>query len=343
MRFGKTAPRKHRKFGRLAVAATYAIALVVAAALTGWSTEATAAKKITVAIANFMQHPALDAALKGMKDTLNAEGFVEGTNIEYVERNASSQIQLTASIANDLVARKPSVIVAVTTPMAQAVLKVAKPAGIPVVFTSVTDPVGAGIVQSVEVGEPNVTGASDAWPFEPQLKLIREITPNVKRLGLLFNPGEAASQFGLREVRKYAPELGFTVVEGPVNSTSDVFPVARGLIGRVDALFLSSDNTVISGMAGALKVAIENKIPFFVGESGSVQKGGLAAASLGYYALGQNTGRLVARFLRGERTIPTVVEKGTEIFINARAAELMGVQIPESVLKKAAKVFQTIE
>jgi len=326
-------------------ARTLSIATLLALGLfsTQFVTSGTAQEKYTIAIANLMQVPALDDALEGMKAELTKEGFVEGKNVEYIYQNANGQIQLTATIANDIVARKPNVIVSLTTPMTQAVVKVARPANIPVVFASVTDPVGAGIVRSVDIGELNITGTSDAWPFEAQMKLIREITPNVKRLGLLFNPGEAASQYGLREVRKYAPELGFTVVEGPVSSTNDVFPVARGLVGRVDALFLSSDNTVISGMAGALQVAIQNKLPFYVGDSGTVQKGGLAAVSVGYYGLGQDTGRLVARVLRGERTIPTIVEKGTEIYVNARAAELMGVRIPDAVLKRATRVYQTIE
>lgn len=287
-----------------------------------------------------MPHPALDATEQGLKAELIAEGFVEGTNVNYIIHNANGQIQLAASIANDLAVRNPSVIVAITTPMAQAVVKVAKG---PVVFAAVTDPVGAGLVSSLKKGEPNVTGTSDAWPYEDQLKLIHDITPKATRLGVLFNPGEAASQYGIQQIRKYAKDLGFTLIEGAVNTTNDVFPVARGMLGRVDALFLSSDNTVISGMAGALQVARQNRIPLYVGDSGTVQKGGLAAVSVGYLALGHETGKLVARVLRGERNIPTFVGRGDDIYVNARAAEIMGVTIPDSVLKRATKVFQTIE
>jgi putative tryptophan/tyrosine transport system substrate-binding protein len=281
----------------------------------------------------------LDSALKGMKETLAEEGFIESKNVQYLEENANGQIQLTATIANDLVARSPDVIVALTTPMAQAVVKVAKA---PVVFASVTDPVGAGIVRSVDVGEPNVTGTSDAWPFEAQMKLIHEITPSVKRLGFLFNPGEAASHYGLQQVHKYAPELGFTVVEGAVSSSDDEAPVARNMVGRVDALYLSSDNTVISGRSGALQAAIQAKIPLYAGDSVTVQKGGLAAVTVNYFALGQDTGRLVARVLRGERSIPTIVEQGTETFVNARAAGFLDLKVPEEVAKRATVVYQTI-
>jgi putative ABC transport system substrate-binding protein len=305
-----------------------------------FSPSAVVAEKYTIAISTLMPHPALDAVQEGLKAELTAEGFIEGKNTSYIIQNANSQIQLAAGIANDLAARNPNVIVAITTPMAQAVAKVAKA---PVVFAAVTDPVGAGLVASVEKGEPNITGTSDAWPYDAQLKLIREITPNATRLGVLFNPGEAASQYGIQQIRKYAAPLGFTLVEGSVSSTNDVFPTARGMIGRVDALFLSSDNTVIAGIAGALQVAKQNRIPLYVGDSGTVQKGGLAAVSVGYLELGRETGKLVARVLRGERNIPTVVAQGTEIYLNTAAAELMGVKIPESVMKRATKVFQTIE
>jgi putative ABC transport system substrate-binding protein len=318
--------------------ATGALSLALVSAQV--SSTAFAADKYTVAIATLMAHPALDAVQQGLKSEMASQGFVEGQNVDYIISNANGQIQLAAGIANDLAARSPSVIVAITTPMAQAVVKVAKS---PVVFAAVTDPVGAGLVSSLDKGEPMVTGTSDAWPYQDQLKLIREITPKVSRLGVLFNPGEAASQYGIQQIRKYAKDLGFTLVEGPVSTTNDVFPVARGMVDRVDALFLSSDNTVISGMAGALQVARQNHIPLYVGDSGTVQKGGLAAVSVGYLALGRETGKLVARMLRGERGIPTFVGHGDEIYVNTGAAEVMGVSVPDSVLRRATKVFQTIE
>lgn len=301
---------------------------------------ASAADKNTIAISTLMPHPALDAVQQGLKAELADQGFIEGKNVEYIIQNANGQIQLAVSIANDLAARNPNVIVAITTPMAQAVVKVAKS---PVVFGAVTDPVGAGLVTSLDKGETSVTGTSDAWPYEDQLKLIREITPAAKRLGVLFNPGEAASQYGIQQIRKYAAGLGFTLVEAAANSTNDVFPTARSLVGRVDALFLSSDNTVIAGMAGALQIAKQNKLPLYVGDSGTVQKGGLAAVSVGYLALGRETGKLVARVLRGERNIPTFVAHGNEVYVNTQAAELMGVKIPDTVLKRATRVFDTIE
>lgn len=301
---------------------------------------ANATDRYTIAIATLMLHPALDSVQEGLRAQLTTEGFVEGKNVDYVLHNANGQIQLTATIANELSSRNPSVIVAITTPMAQAVVKAAK---VPVVFAAVTDPVGAGLVVALDKGETTITGTSDAWPYNDQLALIREITPKAARLGVLYNPGEAASQFGIQQIRKFAPTHGLTLLEAAANSTSDVYPVARSLIGRVDALFLSSDNTVIAGMAGAFQVARQNRIPLYVGDSGTVQKGGLAAVSVGYLALGRETGKLVARMLRGERNIPTVVAQGNELYVNTRAADLMGVKIPQPVLDRATRTFDTIE
>ncbi len=293
-----------------------------------------------IAIATLMSHPALDAVQENLKEELERQGLIDGKNVRYVIRNANGQIQLAANIATELASQDPDVIAAVTTPMAQAIAKTAR---CPVVFAAVTDPVGAGLVKSVDVGEPTITGSSDAWPYEDQLKLIRKISPDAKRLGVLYNPGEAASQYGIKEIRRFAPSLGFVLVEGSVSSTGEVYPVAQNLAGRVDVLFLSSDNTVIGGVAAAVKVAVEHKMPLYVGDSGTVEKGGLAAVSVGYSELGVETGKLVARLLNGERNIPTVVARGSEVYINKKAAEMMGVTVPEEVLRNAAKVYEEIE
>lgn len=293
-----------------------------------------------IAIATLMSHPALDAVIYNLKKELEMEGFVENRNVKYIIKNANGQIQLAANIANEFSALNPDVIVAITTPMSQAIVKVAR---CPVVFAAVTDPVGAGLVKSLDKCEEMITGTSDAWPYHDQLKLIKQITPNVKVLGVLYNPGEAASQYGIKKIRYYAPKLGFKLLEGTVSSTTEVYPVAQNLASRVDALFLSSDNTVISGVGAALKVAIEHKIPLYVGDSGTVAKGGLAAVSVGYPELGRETGKLVARVLRGERCIPVVVARGSEIYLNLKAAELMGVSIPEEIIKKAKKIYHEIQ
>jgi putative tryptophan/tyrosine transport system substrate-binding protein len=319
----------------------FAAAAVIAAALAvAWNRgDAPQEGLRVVAIATLVSHPALDSLQDNLKQELARQGFREGENIRFESRNASGQIQLVAGIANDLANVKPDVSVAITTPMAQAMAKVVRG---PFVFAAVTDPVGAGIVKSLDAGAPLVTGATDAWPYNDQLKLIREIAPRAKRVVVIFNPGEAASQFGMKEIRRFAPALGLELVEGPVSNAAEVHSVAQSLSADADAIFLSSDSTAISGVAGAAKVAIKRKIPLFVGDSGTVQKGGIAAASIGYDKLGIEAGKLVARTLRGERGIKVISPDGSsDIVVNTKAAELMGVEIPASVLGRA-KVYSSI-
>ena len=321
------------------VSAVAVLAIVVIAAIVANRGVRTEPETKVIAIATLMSHPALDAVAESFKQEIARQGLVEGEDLRYVLRNANGQVQLAANIATELSAQDPDLIVAITTPMAQAMAKVARG---PVVFAAVTDPVGAGLVKSLEEGEGAITGTSDAWPYQDQLKLIRRISPNAKKIGVLYNPGEAASQYGIKQIRRFAPDLGFELVEGSVSSTGEVYPVGQNLAGRVDALFLSSDNTVIGGVAAAVKVAVEHKIPLYVGDSGTVEKGGLAAVSVGYAELGVETGKLAMRLLEGERDVPTVVARGSEVYINKKAAEMMGVAIPEDILQNATKVYEDI-
>jgi putative ABC transport system substrate-binding protein len=318
-----------------------AIALIVVAAIATWlmAPAPSDQPQKLIAVMTLVSHPALDSIQEGIKSELAAQGFVEGKNAKYLVRNASGQIQLAATIAAEIAALKPDVAIAITTPMAQAAGKAIKS---PLVFSAVTDPVGAGLVKSMDKGEGELTGVSDAWPYEEQLKLIRRIGPGIKKLGVIYNPGEAPSQYGIKEIRRYASGLGFEIEEGAVNSTIEVFPVAKSLAARVDALFLSSDSTAIGGVAAAMRVAADRKIGLFVGDSGTVAKGGLAAVSVGYTELGHETGRLAARLLRGERSIAPVVAKGVDVYLNKKAAELMGITLPEDVVRSATKVYETI-
>lgn len=245
---------------------------------------------------------------------------------------------MAVTIAGELAAQRPAVIVAIATPMAQAVK--ARWSG-PLVFAAVTDPVGANLVPSLK-GAPSVTGTSDAWPYGDQLRLIREIQPKVRRLGVLFNPAEAASQYGMKQIKALATPMGFTVVEAPVSSTGEVATAARIISQRSDALFLSSDNTVIAAVGAAFQEAVKQRKALYVGDSGTVERGGLAAVSVGYRQLGVDTGKLAARMLRGERNLPVLVAHGSDVYINRKAAELMGITIPPSVISRSTQVFDSV-
>lgn len=290
----------------------------------------------SVAVVTLMTHPALDSIIANMKTELTARGFREGDTISYTIKNANGDPNAAATIVRELELGRPDVLVAVTTPVAQAAVKEARS---PLVFSAVTDPVGAGVVSSLTAPPVNITGVSDAWPYQAQLALVKEIVPSGKRLGVLFNPGEAASQFGIARIHEFAAPMGFEVVEIPVSNTQEILTALRAHISSVDVVYLSSDNTVINGVSAALKVCLEDKKPIFVGDSGTVEKGGLAAVSVGYAGVGRSTGELVARFLGGERSIPVVVAKEGEVYLNLDTAKQIGLVIPADVRQHAKQVF----
>ena len=286
----------------------------------------------TVAIITLVAHPALDLLQNNVRKELESQGFGEANGIRFEVRNASGQMQLLSTIASEIAAKNPAVTIAITTPVSQAIVKAVRG---PIVFSAVTDPVGAGIVASLDSVRDDLTGVTDSWPYEEQIKLINEITPKVKRLGVIHNPAESASQFGMREIRKFGPRYGLEIIEGTVTSTSDVISVSESLAGKVDALLLSSDSTAIGGVAGALRTAVRHRIPLYVGDGGTVSQGGLAAVSNGYGRMGTQTGALAVRILRGEKNIPIVNPIGIDVFVNLEAARLMGVTVPPAVLARA--------
>jgi putative tryptophan/tyrosine transport system substrate-binding protein len=296
-------------------------------------------KVYRVVVVNYVTHPALDLIVDNMKIELSNRGYND-ENIEYIIKNANGDNALVASIAFQVKTFNPDVVVGITTPVAQAIAKAWKG---PFVFSAVTDPVGAQIMPDWEKGNGVVTGVSDMWPYGEQIKLMRDLLPAAKKVGILYNPSDAASQFGMKTIRKILPKYKFEFIEGSCNTPSDVAIVTNNIIDKVDVIYLSSDATVISGSPAAAKICMNKKKPLIVGDKGTVQKGGLATVSVGYGGIGTQTGILVDRLLKGEKDIPTVVTHGDEIVINKKAAQLMGVEISDQMLENAHTVFEEIK
>jgi len=294
----------------------------------------------TIAIANLQQHPILDAVEEGVIDELAARGYVADSSANFIMRNASGDMQRVSAIASEIASRDLNITVAISTPVAQAVTRQVD--GL-VVFGALTDPVGAGIVASLDSTREQITGTTDALPYEEQLKLIRRMSPESERLGILFNPGEASSQYAIQEIRRVAPGLDFKIVEGPVNSTNEVATVARNIVGRSDVLLISTDNTVAAGIAGAVRVAAQQSTPLYAFDSGSVSKGAIAAVSPGYYDIGRQTGALAVRMLEGERNLPIQQPRSGDIYLNLEAARQMGYDVPDDIRKEAVQVYDKID
>lgn len=296
-------------------------------------------KNITVGISQIVEHPALDAARKGFIDALKDGGYVEGKNVTYDIQIAQGNMATANSIAKSFVGKNVDLIHTIATPTSQACVNATKT--IPIVISSVTDPVGAGLVKSLEAPGGNVTGTTDRSPVDRQMDLILEIAPQVKRLGVIYNSGEDNSLASLKQIKEEAAKRGMEVVEAPVSNSSGVFPAAKSLVGRVDAVHIPTDNTVVSAFDSVVKVCIDNRIPLFAADTDSVPRGAVAAVAIDYYRLGRQSGEMALRILKGENpaTMPVEALKDLKLVVNKQSAEKMGVILPEPVLKRADQVL----
>jgi putative tryptophan/tyrosine transport system substrate-binding protein len=294
----------------------------------------------TVAVTAIVEHPALDSTRDGIKEVLLESGYQEGRNLTFTYESAQGNPATAAQIARKLVGERPTVIVPISTPSAQAVVAATK--DIPVVFTAVTDPVAAKLVADPARPGGNVTGMSDLSPIGKHLDLVKEITPAVRRLGVIYNPGEANSVVLLDLLKREAPARGLEVREAAAPRSADVLPAAQSLVGNVDAVYVPTDNTVVTALEAIVKVGTENKLPVYAGDTDSVPRGAIAALGFNYKDVGRQTGRMVLRVLKGERPgdIPVEGVETTVLAVNPTSAEAMGVTIPPAVIERAAEVAE---
>ena len=296
-----------------------------------------------IGISQVVTHPALDAAREGAIAALADNGYVEGENIVIDYQNSEGDGSLFDTIAAKFVGDKVDVIITIATPNTLSAIAAAKNTDIPVVFSAITDPTGAGMVESWESHpDDNVTGVSDMIAVDDDVDLITQIVPGVKTIGTLFNNGEANSVFLVEELKKACDALGIEVVEGTVSTSADVFTVAQSLVGQVDAIWIGTDNTVVSGLEALIGVCEENGIPLFPSDNESIERGGIAAYGFDYYDIGYQTGEIVVKILEGADAAEIPVEKGKVISltINTAAAERFGVTIPQELIDAAEIVYE---
>ncbi|QIL44037.1 ABC transporter substrate-binding protein [Acidovorax sp. HDW3] len=311
-----------------------AVALAVAAIA-----PASAAEK-SVAVTAIVEHPALDSVRDGVQAALKEAGYEAGKNLKWQYQSAQGNTGTAAQIARKFVGDKPDAIVAIATPSAQAVVAATK--SVPVVYSAVTDPVAAKLVANWEPSHTNVTGVSDLLALDKQMDLLKQVVPNAKRIGMVYNPGEANSVVVVKELEKLLPKLGMTLVEAAAPRSVDVSSAARSLIGKVDVIYTNTDNNVVSAYESLVKVGQDAKIPLIASDTDSVKRGAIAALGINYRDLGEQTGRIVVRILKGEKPGDIKSETSTklELFVNPGAAEKQGVKLPEALIKSAAQVIQ---
>lgn len=290
-----------------------------------------------VAFTAIVEHPALDDVRKGAIDELAALGYKDKQNLRTSFDSAQGQPANAAQIAAKLVGQKPAVIVAISTPSAQAVLAATKE--LPIVFSAVTDPVAARLVADMARPGANVTGVTDMAPVAQQVELARQLVPSLKRLGVIYNPGETNSIALVAVLRRAAKDAGLELVESAANRSSDLSAAAERLVGRVDALYLPTDNVVASGLEAVVAVARQNRMPT-IGDAAYVSRGVLAGSGFNYYDLGRLTGRMVADILKGSkpRDLPVAASSNVDIAINLQEAQRIGFAVPAAVAARAKPV-----
>ncbi|MAM13669.1 MAG: ABC transporter permease [Rhizobiaceae bacterium] len=318
------------------------LATAAVAAIAGFSVPALAqdSDEKTVAITYIVEHPALDAVREGIIESLAEKGYTEGDNLTVVARSAQGNMTTQTQIASEFAGLKPDVAVGISTPSAQALKNSMGDA--PVVFAAVTDPVAAGLVENPEHPEANITGTSDKQPPKPALELIQTLVPGVKTIGVIYNPGEANSVVQVDEIKAAAGELGLEVVDSPAAQSTMVPDAARNLVGKADAILLPTDNSVISVLEAIITVGERAKLPVFTTDTDSVERGAVAALGFNYAEMGKVTGDMVAEILAGKAPseIAVVVPGNQDLFLNMKAAEAMGITVPDSVKDSAKKVIE---
>lgn len=291
---------------------------------------AAAGEAVSIGITQIVAHPSLDASRDGFKAALEDAGY----DVTWDEQNAQGDQSTAASIAGTFASADLDLILAIATPTAQAALQAITDT--PILFTAVTDPVSADLVESLEAPGGNATGTSDANPVKEQLELVKRLSPDATTVGIVYSSGEVNSQVQVEWAKEAAAELGLEIVEATVSTSAEVQQAAESL--DVDAFYVPTDNTVVSALESIIQVAEEKQVLTIAAEGDSVARGTVATYGISYYDLGYQTGEMAVRILKGEAdpaTMPVETQSDLQLYLNLDAAERMGVTIPEDLLAEA--------
>lgn len=293
-----------------------------------------------IGIAQFAPHASLDNCSEGFKQGLAEAGI---TNVEFDEQNAQAETAAANQIAQTMAADKDmDLICAVATPMAQAAYNAAQQGGTPVIFTAVTDPVGASLANADGSAVGEVTGTSDKLAIDAQLKMIRDFMPEAKKIGILYSTSEANSVSAIAEYKELAGNYNFEIVESGISQSADIPLAATDLAGKVDCITNLTDNTVVSNLPTVLDAANKAGIPVFGSEIEQVKNGCVAAEGLDYVKLGKQTGAMAARVLKGEKasSIPFETISEYSLYINSEALAKLNITVPAELAEGAIEAAE---
>lgn len=298
-----------------------------------------------IGIQQFAEHGSLDNCREGFLEGLEEEGIKEGDNLKVEVKNAMADTATNAQIADSFVSDNMDLICAIATPSAQSAYNAAMDKDIPVVYTAVTDPVAAELANKDGNPVGNVTGTSDTLPVEEQLKMIREMMPDAKTIGILYTTSEANSVSAIATYESLVDKYGFTLETKGISQTSEIALATDDLLTKVDCITNLTDNTVVASLPTILEKANEKGIPVFGSEIEQVKIGCLAAEGIDYIQLGKQTGKIAAQILKGEKKaseIPYEIISEPGFYVNTKVAENLGIEVPSDLADSAVESFDTI-
>lgn len=292
-------------------------------------------QKYTIGIGQFGEHGSLDNCREGFVAGLAEEGIIEGENLTIISENAQFDTGIANQIASGFVGKGVDLIAGIATPMAQSAFNAAQGKDIPVVFTAVTDPDAAMLTSG------NVTGTSDKLPVQAQLKLIRAMLPEAKKIGILFTTSEVNSESTIAEYKERSKDFGFEIIDMGVSAAADIPLATDKLLSQVDCITNLTDNTVVGSLPLILNKATTQGIPVFGSEIEQVKLGCVAAEGLEYVELGKQTGKMAAKILKGEQTadqIPYEIIQESVLYTNTDVMASFGLTLPEDFTERAVKI-----
>lgn len=329
----------------LAVMMTMALA---ATALVGCGSDSSSKSdkaEYTIGISQFAEHGSLDNCREGFLEGLKEAGIEEDKNLKVYYDNAQTDTGTAGTIADSYVSKKVDLVCAIATPSAMSAYNSCMKEDIPVVYTAVSDPVGAGLVKKDGANAGNVTGSCDLLPVEEQLKMIRAMMPEAKKIGILYTTSEANSVSTIKEYKEKAGEYGFEIVDTGINTIADVDLAASDLVGKVDCICNLTDNTVVQALQTVIEKANAKNIPVFGSEIEQVKAGCVAAMGIDYFELGKKTGAMAAKILKGEATAEEteyIKNADSALYVNTAAADKIGMQLDTDYISGAAETFTEI-
>ncbi len=316
---------------------------VLVGLIVGLAALSAVADPLKIGITKIVEHPALDAVEQGVIDALTAAGYEQDVDVEYILSSAQGDYGNAIAIAQNFQSQDVDFVVAIATASAQAAAEVFRGTDTPVIYGAVTDPVEAAkLVPSATdpSGNENITGVSDMIPVAAQLQLLKDLSPDITRVGIVYNPGEPNSAILTDMALAAAPGLGLEIVTATADSSANVPLAAQSLIGRVDAYYVTTDNTVVSAIDSVLAASEEAGVPFLMADPTSIAHATLAAG-FDYHDLGLTVGGIILQILSGASPdeIPVTYVTEGQVYLNLDEAERIGFEFPVSVIEQATAVY----